>query len=111
MNGVEGYVFQQYAGWAYEAGFQPIQFLRNVGNRLREIHVRSARNRVWLEDLEDSDIDYRKVAAYLKEKDLTPLIVVELAYRPATVITRPLEEDLRRSRLYAEEVFGVKANA
>jgi len=96
--------------WAYEGGFEPIPFLRDVGNRLREIHVRSARNKLWLEDLEDSDIDYRKVAEYLSKEDLKPLIVVELAYRPNTIVTRPLEEDLRLSRLYAEKVFGVKTN-
>lgn len=96
--------------WAYEGGFEGIQFLREVGHRLREIHVRSARNKVWLEDVEDSDIDYRKVADYLRQADLNPLIVVELAYRPKTVVTRPLEEDLRLSRLYVEKVFGVKAN-
>jgi inosose dehydratase len=97
--------------WAYEAGFKPLPFLREVGNRLREIHVRSAKNKVWLEDLEDSDIDYHQVAEYLKEQKLTPLIVVELAYRRATVVSRPLEEDLQISRSYAEKVFGVDANA
>jgi inosose dehydratase len=97
--------------WAYEAGFEPIPFLREVGNRLGEIHVRSAKNKLWLEDLEDSDIDYRRVAEYLSEKGLAPLIVVELAYRPNTAVTRSLEEDLRVSRLYAERVFGVKADA
>ncbi len=97
--------------WAYEGGFAPIPFLREVGERLREIHVRSARNKVWLEDLEDSDIDYHKVAEYLKQERFAPLIVVELAYRPNTVVTRPLEQDLRLSRTYAERIFGVKANA
>ena len=97
--------------WAYEGGFEPIPFLREVGKRLREIHVRSARNKIWLEDLEDSDIDYRQVAGYLKTERLAPLIVVELAYRPQTQVTRPLEEDLRLSRIYAERIFGVKANA
>jgi len=42
---------------------------------------------------------------------LKPLIVVELAYRPNTVVTRPLEEDLRLSRIYTEKVFGVSAQA
>jgi sugar phosphate isomerase/epimerase len=93
--------------WAYEAGFAPLPFLREVGNRLREIHVRSAKNKLWLEDLEDSDIDYRQVAQYLRNAGLTPLIVVELAYRSNTAITRPLEEDLRLSRLYAERIFGL----
>jgi inosose dehydratase len=97
--------------WAYEGGFEPVAFLREVGNRLREIHVRSAKNKVWLEDLEDSDIDYRRVAEYLRAGKLTPLIVVELAYRPNTIVTRPLQEDLRLSRIYAERIFGVKANA
>lgn len=97
--------------WAYEGGFQPLPFLKEVGSRLREIHVRSARNKVWLEDLEDSDIDYRAVAAYLRQTGLHPEIVVELAYRPQTTVTRSLTDDLRISRVYAERVFGVKADA
>ena len=86
-------------------------FLREVGNRLREIHVRSARNKLWLEDLEDSDIDYGKVAEYLRHQGLAPLIVVELAYRSNTTVTRPLKEDLRLSRMYAQRIFGIKADA
>lgn len=93
--------------WAYEGGFEPVPFLREAGSRVREIHVRSARNRIWLEQVEDSDIDYRKVAEYLRGRQLFPLVVVELAYRPQTTVTQPLEEDLRRSRIYTERVFGM----
>lgn len=96
--------------WAYEAGFEAIPFLREVKSRLREVHVRSARNKIWLEDLEDSDIDYRAVAKYLKRANLNPLIVVELAYRPQTLVTRSLEEDLRLSHKYAEQIFGVQGS-
>lgn len=92
--------------WAYEGGFEPLAFLREVGSRLSEIHVRSARDKVWLEDLEDSDIDYRAIASYLKHHHLKPLIVVELAYRPQTVITRSLQDDLSISRRYAQGIFG-----
>jgi len=95
--------------WAYEGGFDPLAFLKEVDGRLREIHVRSAKNKVWLEDLEDSDINYHKIAAYLRQANLQPLIVVELAYRSNTTVTRSLEEDLRLSRIYAEKVFGVSA--
>ncbi len=91
--------------WAYESGCEPVAFLAEAGRRLAEIHVRSARNKVWLEDVEDSDIDYRKVAAYLQRERLHPQIVVELAYRPNTAVTRTLQEDLLRSRLYTERVF------
>lgn len=93
--------------WAYEGGFQPVPFLKDVGERLRELHVRSAKTKIWLEEVEDSDIDYSAVAAYLKSQNLNPLIVVELAYRKKTVVTRSLEEDLRRSRLYTERVFDI----
>jgi inosose dehydratase len=92
--------------WAYEGGFEPIPFLREVGDRLQEIHVRSARNKIWLEEVEDSDIDYRAVAKYLRERQLRPLVIVELAYRPETVVTRSLEEDLRLSRIYTEQIFN-----
>ena len=95
--------------WAYEGDFKPVPFLREVGGRLREIHVRSARNKIWLEAVQDSDIDYKQVAAYLKEAQLRPLIVVELAYRPQTIVMRSLQEDLRRSRIYTEQVFGIVA--
>jgi sugar phosphate isomerase/epimerase len=95
--------------WAYEGGFEPVAFLKEVGERLSEIHVRSARNKLWLEDVEDSDIDYREVAVYLKQQHLNPVVVVELAYRPNTVVTRSLEEDLVRSRVYTERVLGFPA--
>jgi hypothetical protein len=64
---------------------------------------------LWLEDLEDGDIDYREIASFLKREKITPLVVVELAYRDNTSITRPLGEDLRLSRIYAEKVFGISA--
>jgi sugar phosphate isomerase/epimerase len=93
--------------WAYEGGFDPVEFLSEAGKRVAELHVRSARNKLWLEDVEDSDIDYGKVAAYLKRERMHPLIVVELAYRPETKVTRGLEEDLEISRKYTERVFGI----
>ena len=57
----------------------------------------------------NGDIDYRQVAAYLKQSGLRPLLVVELAYKKETAVTRSLEEDLQLSRKYAERVFGVSA--
>jgi inosose dehydratase len=95
--------------WAYQGGFDPLAFLRETGRRVRELHLRSSKNKLWLEDLEDSDIDYRAIAAYLRKNNLQPLLVVELAYRPNTVLTRSLAEDLRISRVYAEKLFGVRA--
>ena len=95
--------------WVHQGGFSPLDLLREAGHRVHEIHVRNSHDKVWLESLADGDIDYREIAAYLKHNALKPLIVVELAYREKTVVTRPLEEDLRLSRIYAEHIFGVRA--
>jgi sugar phosphate isomerase/epimerase len=58
-----------------------------------------------MEDLADGDVDYHEIADYLKQIGYSGYLVVELAYEKGTKVTRPLEEDLRLSRLYAEQVF------
>lgn len=95
--------------WAHQGGFEPLALLREAGARVREIHVRNSKNKLWLEAFEDGDIDYRAVAAYLKRQKLQPLVVVELAYRENTIVTRSLAADLLASRIYAERIFGLAA--
>ena len=63
-----------------------------------------------MEDFNDGDVDYHKVAEYLKETGYNGYLVVELAYEKGTTITRSLEEDLKASRLYTEKVFGLKTS-
>jgi inosose dehydratase len=95
--------------WVHQGDQDPLAFLRAAGKRVACLHLRNSNKKLWLESLGDGDIDYRKVASYLKSERLKPLLMVELAYRPETVTTRPLEEDLRLSRIYAEQIFKVKA--
>lgn len=95
--------------WVHQGGLKPLDLLTEAGPRVKEIHVRNAKDKLWLEDLEDGDIDYREVATFLKHEKIKPLVVVELAYRDNTIITRPLGEDLRLSRIYAEQMFGISA--
>lgn len=95
--------------WVYQGGQNPLALLREAGRRVASLHLRNSRHKVWLESFSDGDIDYREIAAYLERENLKPLLVVELAYMPNTVITRPLEEDLRLSRVYAERVFHLNA--
>jgi hypothetical protein len=47
------------------------------------------------------------VAQYLSSTGFTGYLSVELAWDKETPITRPLEESLRRSREYAEKIFGI----
>lgn len=94
--------------WANQAGYKPIELLREAGHRVRELHVRSSHHLVWDESVEgDGDVDFQPIAAWLQREGLPQLVVVELAYAEGTVVTRTLEEDLRRSRKFTEGMFGV----
>jgi inosose dehydratase len=95
--------------WVHQGDQDPMALLREAGNRVAELHVRNSRDKLWLESFTAGDIDYYKVAEYFRKAGLYPLIVVELAYRPHTVVKHTLAEDLRSSRIYAEEVFGSNA--
>lgn len=93
--------------WVYQGGQDPMELLREAGHRVASLHLRNSRNKLWLESFTTGDIDYSQIASYIRKINLKPLLVVELAYRRETVVTRPLEEDLRLSRIYAERVFGL----
>jgi inosose dehydratase len=93
--------------WVYQGGQNPMVLLREAGRRVASLHLRNSHHKLWLESFTTGDIDYSQIASYLKEINLNPLLVVELAYRKQTVVTRPLEEDLRLSRIYAERIFSI----
>lgn len=93
--------------WVYQGGQNPMELLREAGRRVASLHLRNSHHKVWLESFTSGDIDYRQIALYLKQINLKPLLLVELAYMKQTVVTRPLKEDLRLSRIYAERVFGL----
>ena len=95
--------------WVHQGGEDPLGLLKEAGDRVREVHVRNAKQKLWLEALEPGDIDYKAIAEYMRSSKIRPYVVVELAYRENTVVTRPLVDDLRISRAYAEQVFGLKA--
>lgn len=93
--------------WVHRGGQKPIEILEAAGPRLVSLHLRNSRNGVWTEDFGEGDIDYRQVAACLKRMGFQGWLIVELAYAKDTNVTRPLEENLRISRRYAETVFDV----
>jgi inosose dehydratase len=97
--------------WAYRGGQDVMTFIRETRNRLAVLHLRNSKQGVWTEDFGPGDVDYQKVADYLRGISFKGYLVVELAYEKNTQITRSLDEDLRLSRLYAEKVFGLPASA
>jgi inosose dehydratase len=97
--------------WAYRGGQDVMNFIRETGDRLVELHLRNSIQGVWAEDFGPGDIDYQKVADYLRGIGFKGYLVVELAYEKGTQITRSLGEDLRLSRLYTDKIFGLPASA
>ncbi len=93
--------------WVYRGGQDPMELLYESGKRLQSLHLRNSTKGIWLETLGPGDIDYQAVRDYLRRIGYRGLLAVELAYEKETVITRPLEENLRLSRLFAERTFGV----
>ena len=89
--------------WAYRGGQEVMTFIRETGDRLVELHLRNSKQGVWTEDFGPGDIDYQKVADYLRGISFKGYLVVELAYEKDTQITRSLDEDLRLSRLYTDK--------
>lgn len=92
--------------WVLRGGQDVMTHLREATPRLASLHLRNSRNGVWLEEFTDGDIDYRPVAAHLREHNFRGYLVVELAYDKETEITAPLESSLRRSLNYARRIFA-----
>jgi inosose dehydratase len=95
--------------WVLRGKQDVMTLLKEAGRRLGSMHLRNSVNGVWTEDFGDGDIDYRAVAAYLRSIGFDGYLSVELAWDKETQITRSLVENLERSRVYTEQVFGVKA--
>ena len=95
--------------WVFRGGQEPMEILKEAGQRIASLHLRNSVNKVWSESLGDGDVDYRAVAKFLQQIKYKGYLAVELAYEKETNPARPLEEDLKISREYAEKVFGVSA--
>ena len=94
--------------WVFRGGDDVMTILREAGPRLGDMHLRNSSAGVWLEDLADGDVDYYAVVGELRKLNYRGWLSVELAWDPTTQITRPLVDDLRLSRQYAQRIFGVR---
>jgi inosose dehydratase len=95
--------------WIRYSKLDVMTLIREAGKRIGDIHLRNSQAGVWTEDLGPGEVDYPAMAGYLKEIGYDGFVSVELGHAKETKITRTLEENLRRSREYAEKIFGVKA--
>jgi inosose dehydratase len=93
--------------WIYRGGQDPVKLLSEAGKRTASLHLRNSRNGVWSETFSEGDVNYPDIAAVLSRIGIEPYLVVELAYEKGTQASWNLEDALRRSRTYAQKVFGV----
>lgn len=92
--------------WVWKGGIQPLDALKQYGERVVTWHLRQSRDGLWWEDLDTGDIDYAAVAKYAREHHLARRFSVELALEPGTKITRSVVENHRRSREFVRKTFG-----
>jgi inosose dehydratase len=91
--------------WAYRSGQDWMRIVADAGPRLGSLHVRNSTGGAWAESFGEGDLDYRRLASYLRRSRIDPYVVVELAYEEKTPRTRTLGENLRISREYAQQLF------
>ncbi len=91
--------------WVWKGGLPPLEALQQYGERIVTWHLRQSRKGVWVESLEEGDIDYPAIARYARKHKLSRRFVVELAFEPGTAVTRSMAENHRLSREYVRKVF------
>jgi len=98
--------------WAWQAGTDPFPLLYEAGDkgRLGAIHMRTQHNKLTDQTMEDGgDIDFYKVADYLKKIQFDGALVEETEWMQETKVTRSARENKRIARIWCEKVFIVSA--
>lgn len=100
--------------WTFHAGTDPFPLLYEAGDkgRLGAIHMRTQHNKVTDQTMEDGgDVDFHKVAAYLKKIRFDGVLVEETEWMKETKVTRSPRENKKLARIWCEKTFGVSAKA
>lgn len=98
--------------WTWRAQADPLALLHRAGDagRLGAVHLRTQHRRVTDQTMEDGgDIDFGKVADYVKAIGFSGPLVEETEIMIETEVTRPVRENKRIAREWCERVFEVSA--
>jgi sugar phosphate isomerase/epimerase len=98
--------------WTWQADTDPFPLLYEAGDkgRLGAIHMRTQHKKIADQTMEDGgDIDFHKVAAYLKKIQFDGAVVEETEWMEETKVTRSARENKKLARIWCEKVFGVSA--
>lgn len=80
--------------------------LRLYGDRVASLHVRQTHAGVWTEVVEDGEVDWRWIAAHLRQRGFSGPVVLEAAAEKGTPQTMPMAEAVRRSFDYTRRLFA-----
>jgi inosose dehydratase len=80
--------------------------LKLYGPRVTELHLRQSQNGVWTEVFGPGDIDYPRLAAYLLQIGVKPLLVLEQAVEAGSPNTMKAVEAFQKSTEYTRRVFA-----
>ncbi len=93
--------------WLVRGGVDPASFIRQYGEKIIFLHLRDQqRGGRWSEALGEGDMDYRAIAAALRETKFQGDAVIELAHERDFKPTRPLRESFRLSRGFVRTTLG-----
>jgi len=92
--------------WLVQAGVDPVEFLRQFGDRIVFLHLRDQKqDKTWVEAMGEGDMDYAAVRDALIQIDFRGHAVIELAHPRDLKLTRPLRESLKISRQFVRRTL------
>jgi inosose dehydratase len=80
--------------------------LKLYGPRVTELHLRQSQNGVWTEVFGPGDIDYPRLADYLLQIGVKPLLVLEQAVEAGSPKTMNAVEAFKKSTEYTRQIFA-----
>jgi len=93
--------------WIYRGGGDPYELTKHYANRIVTTHLRNSLEAVWAECFCAGDLDHARIRKLLDAAHFAGPLVVEIAWEARTPNTRSPLENLRLSRAYLREAFGV----
>jgi inosose dehydratase len=92
-------------GWAYVAGFDPIEWIQKYPERIHAFHLRNQNGPIPTEDLIDGDINMRNLIRALKDIEYKGWLAFELWHREDNHPQRSMVEDTRISIDYLKQAI------
>lgn len=93
--------------WMYRGGGDPYALTEAYADRIVSTHLRNSVEAVWAETFCVGDLDYSRILGALDAAGYQGDLCVEIAWEERTPVTQSPLENLKLSRAYLREVFGV----